>query len=116
MVISHNLLYAVLKLTMRQLLLIPNIRHFLSSTQQRMEMNLFSSPNNARSYPAKMLLGWGATLRFLCIGASITYGVGSSDGNWYRCALRFSLRALGNPVNMARSVRAGTMQNNHMEG
>jgi hypothetical protein len=55
-------------------------------------------------------------LRILCLGASITYGYHSSDGNGYRYALRGKLTQQGNDVNMIGSVRAGNMSNNRVEG
>lgn len=50
------------------------------------------------------------------LGASITYGTASSDGNGYRLALRTQLAAAGNPVNMVGSRQAGTMRDNDVEG
>jgi hypothetical protein len=91
MVISHSPLYAVLKLTMRQLLLIPTIRYFLSSTKQRVEMNLFSSANKAHSYPAKMLLGWGLPCGFfvlappLPIGLDLVMAIGTVTRSDFHC-------------------------------
>jgi hypothetical protein len=58
----------------------------------------------------------GATLRILCLGASITYGYGSTDGNGYRYGLRGALVGGGNKVNMIGSLSHGTMNNNHVEG
>ncbi|KAJ4289382.1 hypothetical protein N0V88_006861 [Collariella sp. IMI 366227] len=50
------------------------------------------------------------------LGASITYGVGSSDGNGYRLPLRTALISAGNVVNMVGSRQAGTMRDNDVEG
>lgn len=52
------------------------------------------------------------------LGASITYGQGSSDGNGYRGVLRARLIAgyHGNAVNMVGSRRAGTMRDSDVEG
>ncbi|KAL2267172.1 hypothetical protein VTJ83DRAFT_4449 [Remersonia thermophila] len=65
------------------------------------------------------LLGNGVALRIMPLGASITYGVGSSDGNGYRAALR-SLLLTSAPraaaVNMVGSRRSGTMLDNDVEG
>ncbi|KAL2133066.1 hypothetical protein VTI74DRAFT_2970 [Chaetomium olivicolor] len=58
----------------------------------------------------------GIPLRILPLGASITYGVGSSTGNGYRGPLRDQLTAAGNPVNMVGSRQAGTMRDNDVEG
>lgn len=43
-------------------------------------------------------------LRIMCLGASIVYGYGSTDGNGFRYALRNKLVYDGNPVNMVGSV------------
>jgi lysophospholipase L1-like esterase len=55
-------------------------------------------------------------LRILCLGASITYGFRSTDGNGYRYALRGKLVEQGNDVNMIGAVRAGNMSNNNVDG
>jgi hypothetical protein len=49
------------------------------------------------------------TLRILPLGASITEGYKSSDGNGYRKALRAQLRYDGWQVNMVGSLPTGTM-------
>lgn len=54
-------------------------------------------------------------LRILPLGASIVYGLKSSDGNGFRYPLRNQL-VNGNPVNMIGSVHAGTMADNDCEG
>lgn len=55
-------------------------------------------------------------LRILPLGASITFGVKSSDGNGYRAALRQTLVDGGNPVNFVGNERNGTMRDNENEG
>ncbi|KAK3900212.1 carbohydrate esterase [Staphylotrichum tortipilum] len=62
-------------------------------------------------------------LRIMPLGASITYGQASSDGNGYRASLRSQLAAAGaygsggpNPINMVGSRQAGTMRDNDVEG
>jgi lysophospholipase L1-like esterase len=50
------------------------------------------------------------------LGASVTYGVGSSHGNGYRDTLRQLLVTKGYKIQMMGSRRAGTMENNHNEG
>jgi hypothetical protein len=50
------------------------------------------------------------------LGASITYGLKSSDGNGYRKALRDQIVAYGNDVNMVGSRRNGSMEDNDVEG
>ncbi|KAL1836385.1 hypothetical protein VTJ49DRAFT_5223 [Mycothermus thermophilus] len=65
------------------------------------------------------LLGNGIPLRIMPLGASITYGLGSSDWNGYRAALR-SLLLTSTPraaaVNMVGSLHNGTMIDNDVEG
>ncbi|KAK3389196.1 carbohydrate esterase family 3 protein [Podospora didyma] len=61
-------------------------------------------------------LGNGVPLRIMPLGASITWGQASSDGNGYRSTLRAQLTAAGNPVNMVGSRQHGTMQDNDVEG
>jgi lysophospholipase L1-like esterase len=51
------------------------------------------------------------------LGASITYGYGSADGNGYRAALRDHLvHDLGMNVDFVGSVHSGTMADNQHEG
>ena len=50
------------------------------------------------------------------LGASITYGTRSSDGNGYRKDLREMLVADGYAVDMVGSRKAGTMKDNDNEG
>ncbi|KAH8678326.1 hypothetical protein BX600DRAFT_545929 [Xylariales sp. PMI_506] len=50
------------------------------------------------------------------LGASITEGYQSSDGNGYRKYLRDALRSAGWPVNMVGELSSGTMNDNQMEG
>lgn len=58
----------------------------------------------------------GLWLRPMPLGASITYGLTSNDGNGYREFLRELLVNYGNPVNMVGSRRNGTMEDNDVEG
>lgn len=56
-------------------------------------------------------------LRILPLGASIMYGLKSSDGNGFRNALRNKLIANGNPsVDYVGSNHCGTMADNECEG
>lgn len=56
-------------------------------------------------------------LRILPLGASIMYGLKSSDGNGFRNALRNMLIANGNPsVDYVGSNHCGTMADNECEG
>jgi lysophospholipase L1-like esterase len=53
------------------------------------------------------------------LGASITYGTASSDGNGYRAALRTQIISSSgaiNKVNMVGSRQSGTMPDNDVEG
>ncbi|KAK3366410.1 SGNH hydrolase-type esterase domain-containing protein [Podospora didyma] len=58
----------------------------------------------------------GVPLRILPLGASITWGQGSSDGNGYRGVLRTRLTAAGIPADMVGSRQHGTMRDNDVEG
>ncbi|KAI1806017.1 carbohydrate esterase family 3 protein [Daldinia bambusicola] len=60
--------------------------------------------------------GNGVPLRIMPLGASITYGFGSSDKNGYRKALRDKVVGNGNKVNMVGDNPAGTMRDNDTEG
>jgi len=55
-------------------------------------------------------------LRIMALGASITYGQGSSEGNGYRAALLDQLTSAGNKVEMVGSRPHGTMRNSMVEG
>ncbi|KAI0428589.1 SGNH hydrolase-type esterase domain-containing protein, partial [Xylaria sp. FL1042] len=55
-------------------------------------------------------------LRLMPLGGSITYGVGSADGNGYRKFLYEALKERGFSINMVGSRRTGTMANNSHEG
>ncbi|WYZ35166.1 hypothetical protein EsH8_I_001442 [Colletotrichum jinshuiense] len=63
-----------------------------------------------------ILVGGNVSLRIMPLGASITYGLTSSDGNGYREKLRNLLVADGNPVDMVGSHPNGTMEDNENEG
>lgn len=62
------------------------------------------------------LIANGVPLRIEPLGASITYGIASSDGNGYRKTLRERLRWDGNKVNMVGGHPNGTMKDNDCEG
>jgi lysophospholipase L1-like esterase len=55
-------------------------------------------------------------LRIMPLGASITWGQGSSEGNGYRNDLCVQLSNAGNRVNMVGSRRSGSMKDNDLEG
>ncbi|KAK3935567.1 carbohydrate esterase [Diplogelasinospora grovesii] len=61
-------------------------------------------------------IGNGVPLRIMPLGASITWGMLSTDGNGYRNDLRTQLTAAGNLVNMVGNVHHGTMKDNDNEG
>ncbi|KAK8069124.1 GDSL-like Lipase/Acylhydrolase [Apiospora phragmitis] len=69
-----------------------------------------------READAKLALANGLPLRIMPLGASITFGTASSDGNGYRQTLRNKITASGNPVNMVGSHPNGTMKDNENEG
>ncbi|KAI8624821.1 carbohydrate esterase family 3 protein [Xylariaceae sp. FL1651] len=75
-------------------------------------------PNNDLPEPRATNPGFanGIWLRIMPLGASITYGLKSSDGNGYRKDLRDMIVAYGNDVNMVGSRRNGTMEDNDVEG
>ncbi|KAK5123767.1 hypothetical protein LTR85_002403 [Meristemomyces frigidus] len=56
----------------------------------------------------------GMTLNIMPTGASITFGINSSDGNGYRKDLENLLA--GNPVNLIGTQHGGTMSDNACEG
>ncbi|KAK4542451.1 hypothetical protein LTR36_006703 [Oleoguttula mirabilis] len=56
----------------------------------------------------------GMTLNIMPTGASITFGINSSDGDGYRKDLETLLA--GNPVNYIGTQHGGTMSNNACEG
>ncbi|KAH8911596.1 SGNH hydrolase [Coniochaeta sp. PMI_546] len=58
----------------------------------------------------------GTALRIMPLGASITWGQASSDGNGYRGVLRTILTSGGNIVNMVGSQHHGSMADNDNEG
>lgn len=62
----------------------------------------------------KRAIEGGITLNIMPTGASITYGINSSDGNGYREDLEDLLA--GNPVNFIGTQHSGTMADNAMEG
>ena len=64
----------------------------------------------------RLALVSGLPLRIMPLGASITFGIRSSNGNGYRQDLRKKITAFGNPVNMVGSHPNGTMKDNENEG
>ncbi|KAI0386789.1 carbohydrate esterase family 3 protein [Hypomontagnella monticulosa] len=75
--------------------------------------------NNAlppRATEATQSFARGLPLRIMPLGASITYGYGSSDKNGYRKVLRDMLEQNGNHVNMVGDNPAGGMVDDETEG
>ncbi|KAM0322007.1 hypothetical protein ACHAQA_009749 [Verticillium albo-atrum] len=62
------------------------------------------------------LVAGNVSLRIMPLGASITYGEGSSTGNGYRQYLRDLLNADGNPVDYVGSRQGGDMADGDVEG
>ncbi|KAF3058575.1 carbohydrate esterase family 3 protein [Daldinia childiae] len=60
--------------------------------------------------------GNGVPLRIMPLGASITFGFGSSDNNGYRKDIRDKIEANGNKVNMVGNNPSGSMKDNDTEG
>lgn len=58
----------------------------------------------------------GVALNIMPTGASITFGINSSDGNGYRKDLLDLLTSIGNPVNYIGTQHGGTMVHNANEG
>lgn len=66
--------------------------------------------------PERRHTGYGVPLRIMPLGASITWGLESTDGNGYREAVRQRLVDGGNRVDMVGSRRHGKMRDNDNEG
>jgi lysophospholipase L1-like esterase len=79
---------------------------------ERSEIHMSASDNGleCRSFAN------GIPMRIMPLGASITHGVASSNGNGYREFLRDSIVASGNKVNMVGSNPNGTMVDNDNSG
>jgi hypothetical protein len=71
----------------------------LSSSSNAAEFSNFLPPNPfSKSVETRDPIANGATLRVLCLGASIMGGYSSTDKNGMRYALRSALAAHGNKV------------------
>lgn len=70
----------------------------------------------ASPQPRTNSLGGGISLRIMPLGASITWGQGSTDGNGYREKLKVLLTGDGNAVDYVGSQTSGNMSNNQNEG
>ena len=76
-----------------------------------------SSANGTELLFNDRVLNNGVQLRILPLGASIVYGLESTDGNGFRNALRNKLISNGNPaVDFIGSNHCGTMADNECEG
>ncbi|KAI1657216.1 carbohydrate esterase family 3 protein [Daldinia decipiens] len=81
-----------------------------------------ASPNDHGILPRDALkprakgFGNGIPLRIMPLGASITFGFGSSDNNGYRKDIRDKIEANGNKVNMVGNNPSGSMKDNDTEG
>ncbi|KAL8865868.1 MAG: hypothetical protein Q9174_006648, partial [Haloplaca sp. 1 TL-2023] len=64
----------------------------------------------------RQAIGNGVDLRILPLGDSITFGMGSSDGNGYRLLLSNLISKDGNRLNYIGSVKSGSMPNKNNEG
>ncbi|KAI0842438.1 carbohydrate esterase family 3 protein [Hypoxylon sp. FL0890] len=76
------------------------------------------SASSAKGTQATQAKGFGngVPLRIMPLGASITHGYRSSDGNGYRKDLRDQLEKNGNKVNMVGERTGGTMKDDQSEG
>jgi hypothetical protein len=81
---------------------------------QSFDSSAIASSNDTRSFST--LAAQDFYLRVMPLGASITEGVESSDGNGYRKWLRQQLRFQGWKVNMVGSKNDGTMADNVSKG
>lgn len=79
-----------------------------------MKLSLFFGILALSSSSYSATIANGLNLKILPLGDSITYGLGSSDGNGYRLALQNMLP--GNSVQYIGSVHSGSMLNNSNEG
>ncbi|RXG42553.1 hypothetical protein VDGE_03508 [Verticillium dahliae] len=84
---------------------------------------LWATTSDAAPTPAPIheprfsaLVAGNVSLRIMPLGASITYGEGSSTGNGYRQYLKDLLNADGNPVDYVGSRQGGDMADNDVEG
>jgi len=111
----HLATWLLLVLTTPQAFAVPLAR-FGVSVDKAVGANKTTTTAVADTANATLALGNGIPLRIMPLGASITWGQASTDGNGYRQALRQLLLAAGNPVNMVGSRHGGTMPDNGVEG
>ncbi|KAL3493383.1 SGNH hydrolase-type esterase domain-containing protein [Aspergillus germanicus] len=83
----------------------------LSPRHNNADVNTIANTNSLTPRASKPFL-----LRVMPLGASITVGYQSSDGNGYRKPLREQLRYAGWEVDMVGSLTNGTMKDNQNEG
>lgn len=94
-------------LAIASLLLLAPTAVFSSPVTQTLVPVSAPSPHNSTNANEKPFL-----LRTMPLGASITFGLKSTDGNGYRGWLRKQMRSAGWDVDMVGSVKAGEMQDN----
>ncbi|KAK3294427.1 carbohydrate esterase family 3 protein [Chaetomium fimeti] len=88
-----------------------------ATTTTDIDITIGSSINISLNLTLTQPLGGGVPLRIMPLGASITYGTASSDGNGYRSVLRQLLvDGPGNKVNMVGTRQAGDMVDRDVEG
>jgi lysophospholipase L1-like esterase len=90
--------------------------HPLTHPEPNPDLSVLAAPAHPLEDRFAALVAGNVSLRIMPLGASITYGVGSSDGNGYRAALRTLLNDDGNPVDYVGSRANGTMCDNEVEG
>ncbi|KAJ0414657.1 SGNH hydrolase-type esterase domain-containing protein [Aspergillus carlsbadensis] len=83
---------------------------------QSLARRVATSSPTATSEESTLSKAKNASLRLMALGGSITYGIGSTDGNGYRRALYDMLVARGHAVEMVGSRHSGSMVNNSNEG
>ncbi|KAJ4402643.1 hypothetical protein N0V85_005263 [Neurospora sp. IMI 360204] len=97
-------------------MIIPSLKALLMALATPLANQGVTTDNFGNGGKAVAALSNGVALRIMPLGASITYGQASTDGNGYRNALRNAIVKLGNPVNMVGSRKHGSMEDNEVEG
>jgi lysophospholipase L1-like esterase len=88
----------------------------IANNTSRLQKSHFEVPSSDLSRRQDPPVNETFYLRICPLGASITNGFRSSDGNGYRKSLRDQLRWNGWAVNMVGSLSSGTMEDNQNEG
>ncbi|KAK1774908.1 SGNH hydrolase-type esterase domain-containing protein [Copromyces sp. CBS 386.78] len=97
-------------------MIIPALKALLMALSTPLANQGVTTDNFGNGGKAVAALSNGVALRIMPLGASITYGQASTDGNGYRSSLRDAIVKLGNPVNMVGSRQHGSMKDNEVEG